>query len=230
MQHETPGETASVRVWDLPTRGFHWALALLVIASVISGQIGGSAMVWHFRSGYAVFALLVFRFAWGLIGGRWSRFRHFAYAPSTTLRYLRGASRPDEHHEVGHSPLGAFSVFALLLLLALQVASGLFADDEISNSGPYTRFVSNATSQIATHWHTGIGRWSVIALVALHIGAVSFYLLRWRRDLVTPMLSGDKLLAADVPPAIDNARSRLVAALLMLACAVGVAWLIGLGG
>ena len=92
-------------------------------------------MVWHFRFGYVVISLLAFRLVWGLVGGRWSRFSSFIYAPGTVLRYLRGRSRAGEH-QVGHSPLGSLSVFALLVILALQVGTGLVADDEIANVGP----------------------------------------------------------------------------------------------
>ena len=144
---------ARVRVWDLPTRLFHWVLAVCVLGSIISAKIGGNAMAWHFRFGYVVLTLLAFRLLWGFVGGRWSRFSSFVYAPSTTLRYLRGQSRDDEHHHVGHNPLGAFSVFGFLALLLLQVSTGLVADDEISNAGPLVKFVSGATSSLATNWH-----------------------------------------------------------------------------
>ncbi len=223
-------QQAMVRVWDLPTRTFHWALAACVIASIVSARIGGNAMVWHMRLGYAVFTLLAFRLAWGLVGGHWSRFASFIYAPSTVVRYLRGESRPDEHHDVGHSPLGALSVFGVLALLTFQVATGLFADDEIATTGPLTSLVSGATSLALTKWHTGYGQWSIIALVALHIAAILYYLLAKKRNLVRPMFTGDKQLVALVPHAVDSARSRTLAALLLAACAGLVGWVVGLGG
>ena len=120
-----------VRVWDLPTRLFHWVLAACVIGSVVSAKVGGNAMVWHFRLGYAVLALLLFRLLWGVVGGRWSRFSSFICAPSTLLRYLRGQGRPGDHFHVGHSPLGALSVLSLLAVLLVQVGTGLVADDEL---------------------------------------------------------------------------------------------------
>lgn len=218
-----------VRVWDLPTRLFHWLLAACVIGSVLSAKIGGNAMVWHFRFGYVVFTLLAFRLLWGVVGGRWSRFASFVYAPATLLRYLRGASRPDEHHEVGHSPLGALSVFALLAILAAQVGSGLFADDEISNTGPLIKFVSGATSSLLTSWHKTFGQGIILTLVVLHVAAIVMYRVRRGRDLVRPMLVGDKLLPTDVPASADSLATRGLAALLLAACAAGVAWLISLG-
>jgi cytochrome b len=223
-------QLVNVRVWDLPTRAFHWVLALCVIGSVISAKIGGNALVWHMRLGYVVFTLLAFRILWGLMGGRWSRFVSFIYAPGTVLRYLRGASQPGEHHDVGHSPLGAFSVFGLLAILAVQVGTGLFADDEIATTGPLNKFVSSATGLSLTAWHKGWGQWLIIALVVLHIAAIVFYLVGRKNNLVRPMLTGDKALPATVPASTDGGTTRVIAAVLVALCGAGVAWLVSLGG
>jgi cytochrome b len=159
-----------------------------------------------------------------------SRFASFLYSPAATLRYLRGASRPDEHHEVGHSPSGALSVFALLMLLVAQVGSGLFADDEIASAGPFVRFVSSSTSSLLTGWHKQWGQGLILALVALHVIAILVYRFKRGRDLVTPMLSGDKLLDASVPASADSLGTRGLALLLLLLCGAAVAWLVSLGG
>lgn len=218
------------RVWDLPTRLFHWVLAACVIGSVISAWIGGDAMVWHFRLGYAVFTLLAFRLLWGLIGGHWSRFANFIYPPSTVLRYLRGKSDDHEHHDVGHSPLGAFSVFGLLGILALQVGTGLFADDEIANAGPLIKYVSGSTSSLLTSWHKTWGQWLILTLTALHLVAIVFYVVGRKRDLLRPMIVGDKPLPPGVPASADRWTTRGLAAALLTLCAAGVAWLVSLGG
>ena len=227
---DPPPAASAVRVWDLPTRLFHWTLALTMIGSIASAKIGGNAMVWHFRFGYLVFALLAFRLLWGLVGGRWSRFASFIYAPGTVWRYLSGASRQDEHHEVGHNPLGSLSVFALLGFLTLQVATGLVADDEIASVGPLNRFVSGALAGRATHWHKDYGQWILLALVALHVAAILYYLLGKKRNLVRPMIVGDKALPAGTPASTDSAATRFIALVLAALCAVGVAWVVGLGG
>ena len=220
----------TVRVWDLPTRVFHWALAFCVCGSVVSAKLGGNAMVWHFRFGYLIFALLLFRLVWGLLGGRWSRFANFAFSPFATLRYLRGKSEPQDQHDVGHSPLGALSVFAVLGILAAQVATGLFADDEISNTGPLIKFVSNATSLLLTKWHKTYGQWTILTLVVLHVAAIAFYVLCEKRDLLRAMVSGDKQLPAATLVSTDSLNTRVSAALLFGLCAAGVAWLVQLGG
>jgi cytochrome b len=218
-----------VRVWDLPTRAFHWLLALTIVGSVSSAKIGGNAMVWHFRFGYVVLALLAFRLLWGLVGGRWSRFGSFVYAPGTVWRYVRGGSRADESHGVGHSPLGSLSVFALLGFLLLQVATGLVADDEIANVGPLNRFVSGALAGQATHWHKDYGQWIVLALVALHVLAVLYYRLARGNDLLRPMIVGDKLLPAHTPASADNGATRLLALVLAALSAAGAAWVASFG-
>ena len=216
-------ERVRVRVWDLPTRLFHWLLAAAVAGSVASATIGGAAMVWHFRFGYLVLTLVCFRLLWGVLGGRWSRFASFVYAPGTVLRYLRGRAAPGEHLDVGHSPTGAASVFALLGILAVQLGTGLIADDEIANQGPLNKFVSSETALTATSWHKSWGQWLVLGLVGLHVAAILFYLLKKHTNLVTPMLRGDKLLPPGTPASADGAVQRAVALVLVALCAA-LAW------
>lgn len=224
-----PGQIAAVRVWDLPTRIFHWLLATFVLALVITGHVGGAVMDWHMRIGLMVLALLVFRLIWGLIGGRWSRFAAFIYAPATLLRYLRGQHSPSEHFEVGHNPLGSLSVFGLLLLLLVQVATGLVADDEVATTGPLNKYVANAKALAATAWHTGAGQWILIAMVVLHVAAIIVYKRRGV-SLVKPMLVGDKHLLGDVPHSRDTWATRLLALVLALLCMTGAGLLAKLGG
>jgi cytochrome b len=217
-----------VRVWDLPTRLFHWSLAACVVGLVITGKVGGGVMPWHARLGYAVLALLLFRLVWGFVGGHWSRFSSFLGSPRRVLAYLRGQSHPD--HLVGHNPLGALSVLAMLAFLFAQVATGLIGDDEISFTGPLNRFVSSATGLAATWYHKRIGQWVIIGLVVLHVAAVLFYLWRKRENLVTPMLRGDKAVAREVIASRDDLTTRGVALAVLAACGGAVAWLVRLGG
>lgn len=211
----------TVRVWDLPIRLFHWALAVAVAGLVVTGKIGGAAMVWHFRLGYAVLALLIFRLAWGFVGGRWARFSHCFYSPGQWIRALRGASPADG--VAGHSPLGALSVFALLAALTAQVITGLMSDDGIGFSGPLSRWASRSAIIGANEYHTGIGQGLVIGLVVLHLGAIAFHVLVRRRTLIRPMLHGDRQLPADVPPSRDDAATR-AAAVVLGTLSAAIAW------
>lgn len=204
-----------LRVWDLPTRLFHWALAACVIALIVTGKMGGAAMEWHARLGQTVLALLLFRLIWGLIGGHWSRFVQFVPGPGRVLRYLRGHGDPAQ---MGHNPLGALSVLALLGVLLAQAASGMVSDDEIGFTGPWNRWVSSAFGLAATTYHRSVGQWALIALIVLHLGAIAWHQLRRREALVQAMLHGDKWVDAppstdaSQPASVDNWRSRLLAA------------------
>ena len=222
MSTSAPGHLHRVRVWDLPTRVFHWALALCIVGLIITGSVGGNAMIWHFRMGLAVLALLLFRLAWGLVGGRWSRFAAFIYSPRSIISYLKGKGKPE--HSVGHTPAGAGSVFALLVVLLAQVGSGLVSDDEIAFAGPLTRFVSSATINLATNYHKNIGKWIILALVVLHIAAILFYVWR-KQNLIRSMLHGDKQFAMAMPASRDDAASRTAALAIFVICATFVAWL-----
>ena len=213
----------SVRIWDLPTRLFHWLLALAVVGMVVTANIGGNAMNLHLRLGYAVFTLLLFRLLWGLVGGHWSRFASFWPTPGRLLRYLRGDGAPEL---AGHNPLGALSVLAMLVVLALQVGSGLMADDEIAFAGPLMARVSGATVALASRYHTALGKYLVVGLIALHLLAIVGYALRGRK-LVPPMIHGDKSMPteATVIATRDTAGTRLLA-LVLLAVSAAVVWAI----
>ncbi len=219
--------THRVRIWDLPTRFFHWALLICVVGLVATGKIGNEWMAWHFRLGYCVMTLLLFRIIWGFVGGKWSRFASFIYAPSTVIAYLKGQGKPE--HSAGHSPLGAGSVFALLLILMAQVGTGLISDDEITNQGPLARFVSGARVSLATWWHKDIGQYAIFALVALHVVAIFFYLYKKKENLIRPMIDGDKQMPQAVESAKDSAGSRIAALVVLAVCAGFVYWVQSLG-
>jgi cytochrome b len=219
-----PGTGRRVRVWDLPTRLFHWSLVASMAGLVVTGYAGGAAMYWHARFGYTVLALLLFRVVWGFVGGRWSRFASFLYSPRRVVRYLRG----QETSGLGHNPLGALSVFAMLAGLFVQVGTGLVGDDQISFTGPLNRFVTEAQGLAATWFHKGVGQWLLAALVLLHIAAIAFYVVRRKQNLIQPMIDGDSApapLSMSLPASRDDARSRVAGLLVFAVCASAVAWL-----
>lgn len=220
----------TVRIWDLPTRLFHWLLAVSVIGLIVTAKVGGDAMNWHFRLGYVVFALLLFRLVWGFVGGRWSRFASFFPTPARLGRYLRGRARPEDH--AGHNPLGAFSVLAMLLVLAAQVGTGLFSDDDIAFAGPLTGLVAGSTVRAASSYHKDVGQLLVIGLVVLHLLAIAFYFFAKRKNLVRPMVTGDKTRAevGGVTAATDGFRRRALALVLIALAAGVVTWVVKLGG
>lgn len=211
----------AVRVWDLPTRVFHWVLVLCVVALFITAQIGADAMRWHFRFGYAVLTLLIFRLLWGCVGGLWSRFSSFGLRPSSLLRPLRGLNSA---HAVGHSPQGSLAVIAMLSFLTAQVASGLVSDDEVSVNGPFSGLASSAVVRLATHYHTQLGKLVLVGLVSAHIAAVVFYLFRRHENLVLPMIFGDKMLSESAQSSRDDMKSRVLGLVLLSACGMLVAF------
>lgn len=222
----TASQPLRIRVWDLPTRLFHWALAACIVASVVSAKIGGNGFAWHFRFGYAILALVLFRLAWGFVGPRYARFASFPPNPAAAWRRLRAGSAPAE--DVGHGPLGALSTYAMLASIVLQAGTGLFASDDILWDGPLKDSVSNATSQMLTGVHL-VNRYVLIALIVLHLAAIAWYARVRRRPLVRAMIDGDLALAAPQAsppaPAADSARVR-AGALVLLAASAAVVWAI----
>ena len=213
-----------VKVWDLPTRLFHWGLVACFAGLVATGEVGDSAMVWHFRLGYGVLTLLLFRVVWGFIGGHWSRFSTFVAGPRTVLRYLKGERRSVQ--SVGHNPLGSLSVLALLGFVLLQAAAGLFSDDDIATAGPLAKLAPGAWVSFATHYHTTVGKITLVALVVLHLAAIAFYRFRYQDNLARSMFTGDKELPVPFESARDDAQSRGIALAVLGVCAGLVAGLL----
>ncbi|WP_347562739.1 cytochrome b/b6 domain-containing protein [Hylemonella gracilis] len=216
-----------VRVWDLPTRLFHWLLASAVIGMFVTGYLG--ALDWHMRLGCVVLTLLLFRGLWGVLGGHWSRFANFYPSPRRLWNLLR-AKREEGPEHLGHKPLGALSVWAMLLVLLAQVVSGLMSDDDIAYAGPWARHVPEAVTYGMTNYHAAIGQWLLLALLLLHVGAILFYWLAKKENLIAPMLHGDKLptlTSTPSPPSRDDFWTRLLALGLLLACVAVSGWLTG---
>jgi cytochrome b len=227
----SPESPSPVRVWDLPLRLFHWALVVCVVGAFVTIQVGGNWVVWHFRFGYCALALVIFRVLWGLFGSRYARFGSFLFGPGSVLKYLKKA--PDAPHTAGHNPLGSLSVFAMLGFVLLQATMGLFANDDIASEGPLVKFISKELSDSITGWHHR-GEWLLVLLVGTHLAAIAYYALFRRKNLVRPMLSGDKIpgidegASASTAPARDDAGMRLFA--LVLLCLSGglVYWITSL--
>jgi cytochrome b len=217
---------SKVRVWDLPVRLFHWTLALLVVAAVVCEKIGGNAMTWHFRAGYAALTLVLFRILWGLVGSRYARFSSFSYRPSAIIDYVCGGKNDRINRILGHNPLGSLSVFALLGIVLLQAGSGLFSNDDIAYDGPLMKFISKDTSDRFTWFHTEVSATLLYILVGLHVAAIAFYYLFRKQNLVRPMISGDQEVDFDAVPANDSWPLRLLGLLLFALCAGAVYWLV----
>ncbi len=215
---------ALVRVWDLPLRLFHWSLLVCVAGLFITVKIGGDAMKWHFYLGYFALALLLFRLVWGVMGSRYARFASFPPNFAAAWRTLRGASHPT----VGHNPLGAFSVYALLASLTFQAISGLFSNDDIAAEGPLAVKVSRALSDQITGLHK-INEKIIIALVLLHLAAICYYRFVKKEALIKAMLTGDKHVgdkhSAISEHATDTASTRL-GGLTVFALCSALVWLI----
>lgn len=210
-----------IRVWDLPTRVFHWVLVVTVLVAVISGQVGGNWIDWHARCGLLAAGLVAFRLVWGVVGSSYARFAQFFPTPARVRAYLAG-----HWQGAGHNPLGACSVLALLGLLTVQIVSGLFANDDIAFTGPLYELVGKELSNRLTGMHHLFADLLLI-LVALHIAAILFYTHVKKQDLVKPMLTGRKHGGGGEPARGGGWGAFLFALLLALAVVYGAsgAWL-----
>ena len=208
-----------VRIWDLPTRLFHWALAICIVLGIVFVKIGGNAIQWHAYCGYTALALILFRVIWGFVGSQYARFANFVPSPARLIAFLRG----QVDGGLGHNPLGALSVIGLLLVVLIQALTGLFADDDIFFQGPLAKYVSNSTVALLTSIHR-FNQYLIFALVGLHIAAISYYYFIKRENLVGPMVTGDKLTdtTPKVEEMVDSSGQRMLALAIFLLIILGL--------
>ena len=205
-----------VAIWDVPTRLFHWTLAALIAFSWWSAEYHYDDL--HIWSGLGIMSLLIFRILWGFFGSSTARFASFVRGPKAVFGYLRGSWRG-----IGHNPLGALSVIALLVMLAVQVGLGLFASDEDGiMQGPLARLVSIDAGDLAREWHEALFN-VLLALIALHVAAIAYYKFRGK-SLLKPMITG----RGAVQPGVEPMRpGKWWAALLCLVAGIAITrWVI----
>ncbi|QWD62491.1 cytochrome b/b6 domain-containing protein [Polynucleobacter sp. MWH-UH25E] len=220
-----------IRVWDLPIRLFHWLLVACIIGSLVSIHLFDSAVELHAYFGYCILTLLVFRVIWGFVGSRHARFASFVPNRQSILNYLQGKSP----RFLGHNPIGALSVFALLFVLCVQVVTGLFVDDEIAFQGPLAKYVPSAIVSFLSEIHEG-NQVIIYTLITIHIAAIWYYKRFKGENLIKPMITGDKEIdpseeANYLPSDLghgskDGALQRGLALLLLSLIAVAMGYLI----
>jgi cytochrome b len=217
-----PREWRRIAVWDLPTRLFHWTLVVLFVALWYTGTEGVLAL--HMRIGEAVLAMLLFRLVWGLVGSPHSRFADFVAGPRAALAHLAEviavarhgpAGALDHRPHVGHTRLGGWMILALLLLMSVECATGLFSTDDIATDAPLNHLVSADLGRSLTAIHSGAFNF-VVALAIVHISAALFYLVRKRENLILPLITGRAHLPAEAAEREGRfASPRLAVALLV---------------
>ena len=186
-----------VKVWDLPIRVFHWLIFVLLVFQAVTGWLGADLMEWHVVTGYAILALVVFRILWGFAGSTHARFASFAAGPQATWNFAKRLFSREAVPQVGHNPLGGWSVFAMLLCLLLQAVTGLFANDGVATQGPLAYLVSVEVSAAFSEFHDGNFK-VLVVLAVLHVVAVIYHGLVKKEDLTTPMFTGVKSIPASL--------------------------------
>ncbi|MEX1147603.1 MAG: cytochrome b/b6 domain-containing protein [Sphingomonadales bacterium] len=209
-----------IRLWDIPTRLFHWSLVILFGVSFYTGENG--PMDIHQISGITILVLVLFRILWGLVGSTTARFASFLRGPGAVFGYVRALLRRDPPHTAGHNPLGGWVVMAMLVLVGAQASLGLFANDDLFFEGPLAWMVDGDTSTRLTDLHHDLFG-IILIVVIVHIVAVVGYLVLLRENLIGPMVTGRKAVDA------DEARRPLkfahpALALVALSVAGGFVW------
>ena len=215
-------KTHPVKIWDLPTRIFHWVLVAGIAFMWFSAEISDSLMDRHVQVGEFLLALVLFRIIWGLVGSESARFGAFLASPANTINYAKTllSRRPSWH--TGHNPMGGWMVFALLLVVLGQAVSGLFMTDDIMTEGPFYELASADVADLMASAHHLLFD-VLVALIVLHVAAILFYLIVKRTNLIPAMVKGSAQWPENESVASAlKFRSAWLALVIFAACYAGV--------
>ena len=211
-----------VEVWDIGVRVFHWSLVLLMIGSFVTIKLG--KLEYHTWCGYSILTLLLFRILWGFVGGTYARFTTFVKGPAAVIAYFKGLSRGARETTLGHNPMGALSVLAMLAAMLFQASSGLLTNsDDFSFEAALYKWVGKDLSDKITTLHR-LNEKVIFLLVGLHLAAIAFYYFVKKHNLVKPMITGTTTAPADAPA--TRRGSTGLALVLLVLCAGFVYWLV----
>lgn len=176
-----------IRIWDIPTRLFHWLLVAGLIGAFCIAQFGGkrgAAFPYHAMIGLVLAAMVLLRIVWGFIGTRYARFGSFLFPPGAVVDYLKGIKTGDPVKHAGHNPASSYAIFLMLALVLAIVGSGLGKAYDIEALGE----VHEATV------------YALLAVAGVHVLGVLLHTLRHKENLTLSMVSGKKLVPDGATP------------------------------
>lgn len=210
-----------MRVWDLPVRLFHWLIVLLIPAAYITMK-GGLPEV-HLLIGYVLLALVLFRIVWGFVGSVTARFARFLASPAAAFGHLRRLFAREPDTQVGHNAAGGWMVLLMLVLLAVQTVTGLFARHRGGTEGPLAKYLDEATVKTVSFVHA-VNFKVIFAAAVLHVLVIGIYLLVKKQNLIRPMITGKKRLpAATRAPRMASGLLALLVLIVTAAVAAALA-------
>ena len=213
-----------IRVWDIPTRIFHWTLVVCIGLMYYTATSGH--MQWHLYIGLFLLFLMIFRIIWGFLGSETARFRNFIKGPKAIKNYITGHF--SENEQPGHNPLGALMVIALITLVILQIVTGLFSADENSYGvfdGYLKHLISDGAATTIVRIHKNLF-WIIIGFACVHVISIFLYAIIKRIDLVLPMITGYKKIEGDTPNLKFASKELLLIVLVVSVSLTYFIWLL----
>jgi len=201
-----------IRVWDLPTRTFHWLFAAACVVAWVTGDDARNTHL-HTFAGYCALGLVLFRLVWGVVGGRYARFSSFVRRPRALIEHISDLKRPLRTHHLGHNPAGGWAVVILLTLVLLLGISGIAVLGGEEGFGPLAGVLTIAQGVAIHALHEWLG-WVLLGMVLLHLAGVIFESSLQHENLPRAMVSGNKQgEAADAEP---NNSTRIAIAMVAI--------------
>ena len=200
----------NVLVWDGFVRSFHWLQLILLAGLWYTGE--QALLNWHFLIGYCLLVLIATRLIWGVVGSETARFSHFVTTPSAVFKYFKQTDKQNKKI-IGHNPAGGYMVILLILLITVQLTTGLFSTDDVFAEGPFMSLISYDTALFITNIHH-INFKLIMLFSGVHITAVLLYQLK-KHNLIMPMIVGWKWVEMDEGQLRPIIKNTLIAVVIL---------------
>lgn len=194
------GSAPRIAVWDPFVRVFHWFLVAAVATALVTSLVLPPTWITpHVVAGTTAAALVGARIVWGFFGPSTARFSSFVRGPRIVLGHLAELRAGSGGRYLGHNPLGAAMILALLVAVLAVALSGTVALGGALKSGPLAFATSFAVGAAARQVHSLLA-YGLLGLIGLHVAGAIFESRRSGENLVKSMVDGRKeIRAGDAP-------------------------------
>lgn len=174
-------DTHATKVYDWPTRIFHWLFAFMFVAAYLITEFvddENPIFSYHMMAGLTMGFMLFLRIFWGIVGTTYARFSSFKLNPGELVQYFKDVVVSKTKQYVGHNPASSYAAIAMFIC-----AAGLALTGILMTSGNETDFYEETHELLAN---------AFLISVILHIGGVAFHHFRHRDTLWSSMFDGKK--------------------------------------
>ncbi len=170
-----------VKVYDLPTRLFHWIFgALFLGAFLIAKNIDDDSALYpvHMMLGMTMAVAVVLRVLWGIFGSKFARFSSFQLNPIALINYFKSIVTSKSIRTYSHNPASSWAALVMMALALTLAFTGFMMAKGVNKD-----FFEEIHELSAN---------AFIIVVIGHVAGVLLHMFKHRDAIALSMMTGKK--------------------------------------